>query len=97
MGNENCLEGERLCTSRRVQRDHKAEQEYLDKHNPRRLTLVEIALFLLVAVLAFDTIRSGASHRQAPPPNFSAPASAREEADHPVNWQSYGYDADLRR
>jgi hypothetical protein len=97
MGNEHCMDGDRLCTTRRVQQERRDEQEYLDKHNPRRFSLPEIALLLLVVVLAFDAVRSAVFRPSIAGPHPVASAASSDERDHPHDWRRFGYDLDLRR
>lgn len=100
MGDQHCMDDDPLTTSRRVRQDRRDEQEYLEKHNPRRFTLMEIALLLLVALLALDAVRSGLVLRPdaSPPlPATAATAASVDDADRPDDWRSYGYDVDLRR
>ncbi len=97
MGSEHCMDGDRLGTARRVKQERRDEQEYLDKHNPRRFSLPEIALLIFVAVLAFDVVRSAVFRPSSSGPQPVAATASSDERDHPEDWQRFGYDLDLRR
>lgn len=97
MEDQQYTDGDRLSSSNRARQDRRDEQEYLERHNPRPFTVMEIALLVFVAVLAFDAVRSGISRPSASVPPAAAAAVSAVEQDHPDDWQSYGYDIDLRR
>ncbi|POR48355.1 hypothetical protein [Bosea psychrotolerans] len=60
-----CVDNARAKLRRRqAERD---EQDYLERHNPRRISLIEAALYLLTLVLFYDAIQSGFARPVSPP------------------------------
>lgn len=97
MDDQDYNDDDRLSSSNRARQDRRDEQDYLERHNPRPFTVMELALLVFVAVLAFDAVRSGISRPSASVPSAAASAVSAVEPDHADDWERYGYDVDLRR
>lgn len=84
-GRHLCVDGHRLCAIQRRRLNHRDQQDYLDRHNPK-FTRMDLAVVLLVAVSVAGAVGSGlAGSRSSPPSGIVAT---------PIPEPRYSADAD---
>jgi hypothetical protein len=92
MQNDNSPHFDNSCIKLRQRQIERDEQDYLERHNPRRISLMEAGLYLLAVVLFYDSIEGGFARPAGPP---VSPVSLEVQAPS-ENQRIEDFDIDIR-